>query len=127
MNAVVEQGLIARIRTLSPQQVIEVDDFIEFLASKSKRSTALDRLLAIAPALEAVGAESINEDPAPCNNGNSQTLPYMTLLTLTAKLSEYSRFGGWIGCDGVVGTICSFTLDRDRTVEATGGKNRKKC
>ncbi len=62
MNAVVEQGLIDRIRTLSPQQVIEVDDFIEFLASKSKRSTALDRLLAIAPALEAVGAESINED-----------------------------------------------------------------
>ncbi len=62
MHAVVEQGLIARIRTLSPQQVIEVDDFIEFLASKSKRSTALDRLLAIAPALEAVGAESINED-----------------------------------------------------------------
>ena len=38
------------------------NDFIEFLASKSKRSTALDRLLAIAPALEAVGAESINED-----------------------------------------------------------------
>ena len=62
MNAVVEQSLIARIRTLSPQQVIEVDDFIEFLASKSKRSAALDRLLAIAPALEAVGAESINED-----------------------------------------------------------------
>jgi hypothetical protein len=92
MNAVVEQGLIARIRTLSPQQVIEVDDFIEFLASKSKRSTALDRLLAIAPALEAVGAESINEDPAPCNNGNSHCLVQGFHPRRSASFKSFGRF-----------------------------------
>lgn len=56
----IEQGLIAKIKTLSPQQMIEVDDFIDFLATK--RKTALDRLLAIAPALEAAGVETLTEE-----------------------------------------------------------------
>jgi hypothetical protein len=62
MSAIAEQGLIAKIKALSPQQVAEVEDFVEFLASKSKRRAALDRLLAIAPALEAAGVEPISED-----------------------------------------------------------------
>ena len=62
MNATVEQSLISKIRTLSPQQVAEVEDFVEFLAAKSKKRAAFDRLLAIAPALEAAGAEPMNED-----------------------------------------------------------------
>ena len=61
MNAIVEQSLISRIRTLSPQQVAEVEDFVEFLATKSKKRVALDRLLAIAPALEAAGAPPIDD------------------------------------------------------------------
>jgi hypothetical protein len=62
MNATVEQSLITKIKTLSPQQVAEVEDFVEFLAAKSKRRAAFDRLLAIAPALEAAGMEPMSED-----------------------------------------------------------------
>lgn len=62
MNATVEQALMSKIRTLSPQQLAEVDDFVEFLAARSKKSAALDRLLAIAPALEAAGALPMSED-----------------------------------------------------------------
>lgn len=62
MNATVEQALISKIRKLSPQQVAEVEDFVEFLAAKTARRAALDRLLAIAPALEAAGAEPMSED-----------------------------------------------------------------
>lgn len=62
MNANVEQNLIAKIRALSPQQVAEVEDFVEFLAAKSRKRAAIDRLLAVAPALKAVGAEPIGED-----------------------------------------------------------------
>ena len=61
MNATVEQNLLAKLRTLSPQQVAEVDDFVEFLAAKSRKRAALDRLLAIAPALEAAGAEVLSD------------------------------------------------------------------
>ncbi len=62
MNAIVEQALISKIRTLSPQQVAEVEDFVEFLAAKAVRRTALDRLLTIAPALEAAGVEPMSEE-----------------------------------------------------------------
>ena len=55
MNATVEQALISKLRTLSPQQVAEVEDFVEFLAGKARKRAAWDRLLAIAPALEAAG------------------------------------------------------------------------
>ena len=61
MNATVEQSLMSKIRTLSPQQVAEVEDFVEFLATKVRKRRALDRLLAIAPALEAVGAAPMSE------------------------------------------------------------------
>ena len=54
MNATIEQSLMSKIRTLTPQQLAEVEDFVEFLAAKaSKRS---------APALEAAGAAPMNED-----------------------------------------------------------------
>ena len=62
MNATVEQSLITKIKTLSPQQVAEVENFVEFLAAKSKRRGAFDRLLAIAPALEAAGVVPMSED-----------------------------------------------------------------
>ncbi len=62
MNATVEKALISKLRTLSPQQVAEVEDFVEFLAAKSRKHAALDRLLAIAPALEAAGIAPMTED-----------------------------------------------------------------
>lgn len=62
MNATVEQALISKMRELSAQQVAEVEDFVEFLTARSKKRAALDRLLAIAPALEAAGVEPMSED-----------------------------------------------------------------
>jgi hypothetical protein len=62
MNATVEQALLSKIRSLSPQQVAEVENFVEFLSAKSKKNAALDRLLAIAPALEAAGQPPMSED-----------------------------------------------------------------
>jgi hypothetical protein len=62
MYATVEQTLISKIRTLSPQQVAEVEDFVEFLVAKSSRRAAMDRLLAMAPALEAAAAAPMSED-----------------------------------------------------------------
>lgn len=62
MNATVEQLLISKIRTLSPQQVAEVEDFVEFLAVKARKHAALDRLLAMAPALEAAGSAPLSEE-----------------------------------------------------------------
>ena len=56
MNAVAEQSLLSKLRVLSPQQVAEVEDFVEFLAAKSRKRQALDRLLAVAPAIEAANA-----------------------------------------------------------------------
>lgn len=62
MKSMIEQTLISKIRTLTSQQVAEVEDFVEFLAAKATKRSALDRLLAIAPALEAAGAAQTNED-----------------------------------------------------------------
>ena len=56
MNAMVEQSLISKLRVLSPAQVAEVEDFVEFLAAKSHKRQALDRLLAVAPAIEVANA-----------------------------------------------------------------------
>lgn len=62
MNAIVEQRLLSKIEALTPQQLAEVEDFVEFLAAKAKKLAALDRLLAIAPALQAAGAKPMSED-----------------------------------------------------------------
>jgi hypothetical protein len=62
LDATAEQNLISKIRGLTPQQVAQVEDFVEFLAAKSKRREALDRLLDIAPALEAAGVAPMSEE-----------------------------------------------------------------
>ncbi len=61
MNATVELALLSKIRALTPQQRAEVEDFVEFLAARSSRNAALDRLLAVAPALEAAGQSLLSE------------------------------------------------------------------
>lgn len=62
MDGSVEQSLLIKIRMLTPQQLAEVLDFVEFLASKSAREAAFDRFLAVAPAARAAGAEPISEE-----------------------------------------------------------------
>jgi hypothetical protein len=39
-----------------------VEDFVDFLTSRAKKRLALDKLLAIAPALEAAGVEPLSEE-----------------------------------------------------------------
>ncbi len=56
------QVLIEKIQALPPERLGEVEDFVDFLAAKTRRLRALDRLLAIAPSLEATGAPPIAED-----------------------------------------------------------------
>jgi hypothetical protein len=55
------QALIEKIAALSPESRAEVENFVDFIASKARRLQALDRLLAIAPALEAAGAPPLSE------------------------------------------------------------------
>ena len=62
MNATVEQTLMSKLKTLSPQELAEVEHFVEFLAGKATKRAALERLLAIAPALEAAGVSPMSED-----------------------------------------------------------------
>jgi hypothetical protein len=57
-----EEELLEKIRRLPPERVAEVEDFVEFLARKQARGAALDRLLAIAPALEAAGTPRPTEE-----------------------------------------------------------------
>lgn len=54
--------LFEKLKTLPPQRLAEVEDFVDFLARKETRTAALDRLLAIAPALEAAGVPRMTED-----------------------------------------------------------------
>jgi hypothetical protein len=54
--------LIQTLKSLPARQRAEVEDFVEFLAAKTKKRAAWDRLLAIAPALEAAGVEPMSEE-----------------------------------------------------------------
>jgi hypothetical protein len=57
-----EQMLFEKLKALPEQQRAEVEDFVDFLATKARKRAALDRLLAIAPALEAAGVEPMSEE-----------------------------------------------------------------
>ena len=56
------QALIDKIQALPAERIAEVEDFVDFIAAKTRRLTALDRLLAVAPALEAAGAPPMTEE-----------------------------------------------------------------
>jgi hypothetical protein len=56
------QGLLEKIQGLPPERISEVEDFVDFLSAKTRREAALDRLFAIAPAIEVAGAPPITED-----------------------------------------------------------------
>lgn len=57
-----DQVLLETLKSLPAQQRAEVEDFVEFLAAKAKKRAAWDRLLAIAPALEAAGVAPMSEE-----------------------------------------------------------------
>jgi hypothetical protein len=56
------ENLIAKINTLSPLHVAEVEDFVEFLSAKARKQAAIQRLLSVAPALELSGVPPMAED-----------------------------------------------------------------
>jgi hypothetical protein len=56
------QALIEKIRALPQERLQEVEDFIDFIGSKARRLAALDRLLAIAPALEEAEVDAVRAE-----------------------------------------------------------------
>jgi hypothetical protein len=56
------RSLIEKIQSLPAERVAEIEDFVDFIATKTRRLDALDRLLAVAPALEAAGAPPMTEE-----------------------------------------------------------------
>jgi hypothetical protein len=62
MNATVEQVLITKIKALSPQQVAEVVDFVEFLCQREERAAAAQRLTQGLARLDALKLPEISED-----------------------------------------------------------------
>jgi hypothetical protein len=56
------QALVEKIAALPPERIAEIEDFVEFIAAKTRREAAFDRLLAVAPALEEAGIPPMTED-----------------------------------------------------------------
>ena len=57
-----DQVLLETLKSLPAEQRAEVEDFVEFLAAKAKKRAAWERLLAMAPALEAAGGAPMSEE-----------------------------------------------------------------
>ena len=62
MNNRTVDALIEKLKALPSEQRAEVEDFVDFLSVRAKKRAALDRLLAIAPALEAAGVPRVSMD-----------------------------------------------------------------
>jgi hypothetical protein len=57
-----ERLLFDKLRALPPQQRAEMEDFVDFLAAKARKRAAIDRLLAIAPALQAADVRPMSDE-----------------------------------------------------------------
>ena len=44
-NRFIEQGILAKIRRLGPQQIAEVEDFIDFLAERKNKRSPLMQII----------------------------------------------------------------------------------
>ncbi len=62
MNTTVEQNLIAKLRALAPEQISQVEDFVDFINAKRLRQAGFDRLLSVAPAIAAAGLTPLTDD-----------------------------------------------------------------
>jgi hypothetical protein len=58
----VEMKLVEKIKRLPPEKLAEVENFVDFITSQVQREAAFDRLLAIPPALEGAGVQSMSEE-----------------------------------------------------------------
>ncbi|MBS0613520.1 MAG: DUF2281 domain-containing protein [Proteobacteria bacterium] len=54
--------LLDKLQRLPPERQAEVEDFVDFLAAKAGKQAAFDRLLAIAPALQAAGVKPMTQE-----------------------------------------------------------------
>jgi|AntDeeMetagen681_2_1112603.scaffolds.fasta_scaffold21664_2 hypothetical protein len=54
--------LFEKLKMLPATRLAEVENFVDFLATKDNKRAALDRLLTIAPALEAAGGSPLSEE-----------------------------------------------------------------
>jgi hypothetical protein len=54
--------LMEKIHALPEERLSEVESFVDFIAAKTQRLAALDRLLAIAPELESAGVSPMTEE-----------------------------------------------------------------
>jgi hypothetical protein len=54
--------LLVKIQSLPAERIAEIEDFVDFLAAKTRRLAAMDRLLAVVPALESAGMPPMTED-----------------------------------------------------------------
>jgi anti-sigma factor ChrR (cupin superfamily) len=61
VNAQVAQ-LLEKLQALPPERRAEVEDFVDFLAAKTRKQAAFDRLLAIPDQLAAAGVETMTEE-----------------------------------------------------------------
>jgi hypothetical protein len=52
MSDLDDEILLRKLKALPPDRRVEVEDFIDFLATKARKKDALERLLGAAPALE---------------------------------------------------------------------------
>jgi hypothetical protein len=62
MNDQTVNALIEKLKALPPEQRAEVEDFVDFLSARARKRAALDRLLAVAPMLEAAGVAPMSVD-----------------------------------------------------------------
>jgi hypothetical protein len=62
MNTVVDKNLIAKLEALGPEQISQVEDFVDFVNAKRLRQAAFDRFLSVAPAIEAAGLKPLTQD-----------------------------------------------------------------
>jgi hypothetical protein len=62
MDTKIEQNLIAKLRALAPEQISQVEDFVDFINAKRLRQAAFDRLLSVAPAIEAMNLSPLTDD-----------------------------------------------------------------
>jgi hypothetical protein len=62
MNDQIIDALIEKLKALPPEQRAEVEGFVDFLSVRAKKRAALERLLAIAPALESASVPPVSMD-----------------------------------------------------------------
>lgn len=61
MNTRDTEALVEKLKTLPPERVAEVEDFVDFLRARASRDAALDAFLEVAMRVEQAGIAPMNE------------------------------------------------------------------